>query len=86
MWWVDQDIIANNSLVLDGRLLEQPKWGYSRRWSGMERACHGVVAQCNRSNLVAVARTWDRLGVEDSRATSAVGEGTESIDRREEDR
>lgn len=78
--------IANNSLVLGERPLEQPKWGYSHRWSGRGQACHGAVVDHNQPSLVVVARTSDRLGAADSRATSLAEAGRESIDRREGDK
>jgi hypothetical protein len=78
--------IANNSLVLGERPLEQPKWGYSRQWSGMGQACHGEAVDYNQPSLVVAVRTSDRLGAVGSRATSLAEVGKESIDRREGDK
>jgi hypothetical protein len=74
---------VKEGVVLGERPLEQPKWGYSRRWSGMGQACHGVVVDHSQPSLVVVARTSDRLGVAGSRATSLAEVGRENIDRRE---
>lgn len=77
---------AKNSLGLDGRLLEQSRWVYSRLWFGcMDLASHGVTVDHIRTSLVVVAHTLDRPGVGDSRATSLVGEGMASTGRRAED-
>lgn len=69
-------------VVLGERPLEQPKWGYSRRWSGMGQTCRGAVVDHSQPSLVAVARTLDRLGAEGTRATFLAGVGRESIGRR----